>query len=102
MREQETGRPYGSAASQVRNLRLLRNWEDRYFYYGRELYDLIELLERIHFENKYIALKASEESGTAEEGDVILPDDYITDEADRIRFREHPQEYEWTFVLQIE
>ena len=101
-REQETGRAYTIPNAHTRNKIFwdMQNWEENYGSAADLLYDLIELLERIHYENRYISLKAWTGDGIGER-EQIFPDDFITAPDDRRAFRENPQAYEWTFRLRF-
>ena len=98
-REQETGRTYRIPGEQTYDtVWNLREHETDFRFKANALYALIGLLDRIHYENRYLPLSAFEGDGIGA-GPVILPDDYITAPEDRFAFRENPQAYEWTFRL---
>lgn len=97
-REQETAAPYRTEQIFDSIGWDLRHSEYQYRFWADALHDFIGLIEQIFFENKYTPLPA-DDFGIRSDGKMTFPDDFIPAEADRVKFRENPQGYEWTFRL---
>lgn len=101
-REQDTGLPYSALAE---DQKAFHHWADHtgmevgFVIWANSLRRFIYELERMHYENRYQPLKASDGDGVQEEGGYLLPDDFIPAAADKRKFRENPQAYEWSFRL---
>ncbi|MCR5608759.1 MAG: hypothetical protein K6G26_06815 [Lachnospiraceae bacterium] len=99
VREKEKGNSYSFVPKDYYKSWNIRDYDNECRYQANYLYDFIELIERIHYENRYIPLKADDSLGIREDGTDLLPDDYITSADDLKKFKENPQAYEWTFRI---
>ena len=73
--------------------------EQSFVIWANALRRFIYEVERMHYENRYQPLNATDCDGVQEDGSFMLPDDFIPAEADKRKFRENPQDYAWSFRL---
>lgn len=99
-REKENNIPYSVCDSEdtYRKWDYLSGSENHFLLLAESLRDLIYLLERINYENKYIPLKSNND-GLCETGRLVFVDEYITEKTDLEKFKADPQAYEWSFRI---
>ena len=101
-REQDTALPYSMLADDQRER---HHWADHegmeqsFVIWANALRRFIYEVERMHYENRYQPLNATDCDGVQEDGSFMLPDDFIPAEEDKQKFRENPQDYAWSFRL---
>ena len=71
--------------------------EETFLRGAMRLREFICELDRIHYENNYMPLPASNCDGLESGGKCLLPDSFILDKSDLNKYKANPQSYEWRF-----
>lgn len=66
---------------------------------ANEMKKFIYEIERVQYENKFTTLEADYNDGLLENGKWRLPYDFILLKKDRLKFKDNPQSYEWSFRM---